>query len=49
MHRQCSRKRKSVLLPLQMVGSEGSVPVTSLAAGMVPGISAVLVQETSFL
>lgn len=38
MHCQCSRKSESVLLPLQVVGFEGSVPVTSLAAGGVPGI-----------
>lgn len=35
---QCSRKSKSLLLPLQMVGSEGSVPVTSLTAGRVLGL-----------
>lgn len=38
MHCQCSRESKSVLLPLQMVGFEGSVPVTSLTVGRVPGI-----------
>lgn len=37
-----------MLLPLQMVGFEGSVPVTSLTAGRVPDIVLLLYKKHLF-